>query len=326
MKVLFIGGSGVISSACTDLAINRGIELYHLNRGQSYQFRPALEKVKQLIADIRNKEEVKETLKKLSFDAVVDWISYTPEQIESNLSILSGKAKQYIFISSASGYQTPPAKLPVTEKTPLNNPFWQYSRNKIACEDYIIHNSIRYNIIYTIIRPSHTYDRTSIPIVGGYTVVNRMLSGKPVVIHGDGTSIWTLTYNRDFAKGLIGLLDNSKAMDETFHITSDELLTWNQIYQFVAEAFNTKINAVHVPSEVIARYDAEIGASILGDKSHSMIFDNSKIKAVVPDFHCDIKFKTGVKEIALWHNTNKNHLKVNEKLDAVFDKIIRDYK
>lgn len=325
MKILFIGGSGIISSACTDLAILRGDEVYHLNRGQSYQLRPPSEKVKQLLADIRNTQEAKETIKKLSFDAVVDWISYTPEQIENNLNIFAGKAKQYVFISSASAYQTPPAELPVTEKTPLENPFWKYSRDKIACEEYLTQNAARHNIIYTIVRPSHTYDKTSIPLEGGYTVVNRMLSGKPVIIHGDGTSLWTLTYNRDFAKGLIGLLDNSRAMDEIFHITSDELLSWNQIYQLIAEAFGAKLNAVYVPSNVIAKYDENIGSSLLGDKAHSILFDNSKIKSVVPDFQCDIKFKTGVKEIALWHSKNKSLLKINEKTDAVFDKIIKDY-
>jgi nucleoside-diphosphate-sugar epimerase len=325
MRILFIGGSGIISSACTQLAINKGIEVYHLNRGQSYQLRPAPEKVKHLISDVRNPEETKKILKKLSFDIVVDWISYTPDQIEYNLNILAGKAKQYIFISSASAYQTPPNELPVTEKTPLDNPFWKYSRDKIACEEYLTQNAVRHNVIYTIVRPSHTYDETTVPIVGGYTAVSRMLSGKPVVIHGDGTSVWTLTYHRDFAKGLIGLLDNSRAMDEIFHITSDELLTWNQIYHLVAEAFGTKVNAVHVPSEHIAKYDNELGSGILGDKAQSMIFDNSKIKSVVPDFQCDIKFKTGVKEIALWHSTNKPLLKIDKKLDEVFDKIVRDY-
>lgn len=325
MRILFIGGSGIISSACTHLAITKGIEVYHLNRGQSYQLRPSPNGVKQLVTDVKNPDETKKMLNKLSFDVVVDWISFTPDQIESNLNILTGKAKQYIFISSASAYQTPPEELPVTEKTPLENPFWKYSRDKIACEDYLTQNAIRHNIIYTIVRPSHTYDKTIVPVVGGYTTVNRMLSGKPVIIHGDGTSIWTLTYHRDFAKGLIGLLDNSKAMDEIFHITSNELLTWNQIYQLVADAFGAKINTVHVPSEVISKYDNELGDGLLGDKSHSMIFDNSKIKSVVPEFQCDIKFKTGVKEIALWHSTNKSLLKVDEKLDAVFDKILTEY-
>jgi nucleoside-diphosphate-sugar epimerase len=325
MKVLFLGGSGIISSACTELAVDKDIELFHFNRGQANSLRPVPESVRQVTVDIRNVEEVQQALKKLTFDAVVDWISYTPEQLKQSLNLLSHKTKQYVFISSASAYQTPPAELPVTEKTPLDNPFWQYSRDKIACEKFLVENAKKHNMIYTIVRPSHTYDKTSIPVEGGYTVVNRMLSGKPVLIHGDGTSIWTLTYHRDFAKGLVGLLDNSKAMDETFHITSDELLTWDQIYGIIADAFGTKLKAIHVPSEVLAKYEGINGPGILGDKSQSMIFDNSKIKSVVPEFQCNIKFRSGAKEIASWHQANKSRLSVNHKLDSVFDQIINDY-
>lgn len=322
MKVLFIGGSGIISSACTDLAVRRGIELYHLNRGSSSDIRPVPEKVIQLTADVRNFDQASEVLKEHSFDVVVDWISFTPDHLSNNLKLLAGKVKQYVFISSASAYQTPPAKLPVVENTPLDNPFWEYSRNKIKCEDFLKDESNRPGINYTIVRPSHTYDKTLLPFDEGYVVIDRMLKGKPVVVLGDGTSIWTLTNNKDFAVGLVGLLNNPKAMNEIFHITSDEWLTWNQIYHLIGNAFGVEPKLVHVPSEVINKFMPEFGAGLLGDKMHSMIFDNSKIKSVVPDFKCLIPFSEGVKELAAWYKTDAANKSIDPKLDGVFDRIV----
>lgn len=322
MKALFIGGTGIISSASTILAIERGIELYHLNRGISDSKRPVPNEVINLNSDIRNFEQTSKVLDGLSFDVVVDWISFVPEHLENNLKLFKGKTNQYLFISSASAYQTPPEKLPVTEDTPLENPFWQYSRNKIACEEYLKKNASGFGMNYTIVRPSHTYDKTLLPFDGGYTVVKRMLDNKPVVVLGDGTSIWTITNHRDFAVGLVGLLGNPKAMNNYFHITNDEWLTWNQIYNIVGEAFGVKPNLIHVPSEVIAKFDPEIGDGLLGDKQHSMIFDNSKIKAAVPDFNCMISFKEGVEEIADWYMNNPSFQVTDKNLDENFDRII----
>jgi nucleoside-diphosphate-sugar epimerase len=311
MKVLFIGGTGVISSACTTLAMNQGIELYLLNRGQTN--RPIPEGVRILQGDIRDKNSALRALGNIVFDVVVDWIAFTTEHIEMDLELFRGKTSQYVFISSASAYQTPPVKLPVTESTPLYNPFWAYSQAKIACEDRLIKAYREEQFPITIVRPSHTYDQTSIPIEGQYTAVNRMRQGKKVIVHGDGTSLWVLTHHRDFAKGFVGLLGNSKAIGEIFHITSDELLTWNQIFEIIAHAAGTEARIVHVPSEIIAKYNPNWGAGLLGDKTHSMIFDNSKIKSIVPDYAATIPFSLGVEEI------------VDNELDQQMDKIIADY-
>jgi nucleoside-diphosphate-sugar epimerase len=324
MKALFIGGTGIISSACTDLAIEKGIELYHLNRGGSSNIRPVPDGVIQLTSDVRDFEKTSKVLDGLTFDVVVDWISFVPEHLENNLKLFAGKTSQFLFISSASAYQTPPQKLPVTENTPLDNPFWEYSRNKIACEEFLKENAQKYGIKYTIVRPSHTYDKTLLPFDGGYTVVKRMLDGKPVVVLGDGTSIWTLTHHKDFAVGLIGLLNNPLAMDNIFHITSDEWLTWNQIYLLVGKAFGVVPRLVHIPSEIIARYHKEIGDGLLGDKSHSMIFDNAKIKAAVPEFNCKIPFSEGVNDLANWYKSDLASKNVDFELDSLFDQMIDD--
>lgn len=325
MKVLFIGGSGIISSACTNLAIEKEITLYHLNRGNSSSIRPVPKKVIQLTSDVRNFDQTSKVLNGLHFDAVVDWISFVPEHLEHNLKLFKGKTKQYVFISSASAYQTPPEKLPVTEATPLENPFWEYSRNKIACEAFLKNKAADYGMSYTIVRPSHTYDKTLLPFDEGYTVIDRMLKGKPVVVLGDGTSIWTLTHHRDFAVGLVGLLNHPNAVNNVFHITSDEWLTWDRIFTIVGRAFGVEPKLVHIPSEIIALYLPELGAGLLGDKMHSMIFDNSKIKSVVPEFNCQISFETGVNEVAEWYKSGMANTTVDKKLDKIFDKMIADF-
>jgi nucleoside-diphosphate-sugar epimerase len=322
MKVLFIGGTGVISSACSKRAIEKGFALYHLNRGKSCDKRPNPVGVQTIFTDVRDFDSASKALQNYSFDVVVDWISYLPEQLENSMQLFQGKARQFVYISSASAYQTPPQKLPVTENTPLDNPFWQYSREKIACENILTQKAADYGFDYTIVRPSHTYDHTTIPASGGYTAVHRMRTGKPVIVMGDGTSIWTLTHNSDFAKGFVGLLGNELAFNESFHITSDEWLTWNQIFEIVADAFGTKPTFVHVPSEWIVRYDPVFGAGLLGDKSHSMIFDNSKIKKVVPDFICTTSFREGFQETAKWFMADPQRQAVNEELNKVFDRII----
>ena len=323
MKVLFIGGTGIISSACSELAISRGIDLYHLNRGKSTSIRK-VEGIKTIIADIRNFDEAKQAIEGHHFDAVVDWIAFEPIHIINDIRLFSGRTNQFVFISSASAYQTPPEKLPVTEDTPLDNPFWEYSRNKIACESILKEEYMKSGFPSTIVRPSHTYDKTLIPVDGGYTVLQRMVQGKPVVVHGDGTSIWTLTHHRDFAVGLVGLLGKPEAIHEAFHITSDEWLSWNSIYAMLAKELGVVPHLIHIPSEIIAKYDPEIGAGLLGDKAHSMIFDNSKIRKLVPDFNPVIPFNQGVKEIVKWHLKNTMSQKPDERINNLMDKIIRD--
>ncbi|MBD3290894.1 NAD-dependent epimerase/dehydratase family protein [candidate division KSB1 bacterium] len=321
MKVLFIGGTGVISSACSKLAIEKGIDLYHLNRGQTARHVP--DGVKQLRGDIRDFQSVQSLLKDKMFDVVVDWIVYSPEQLETDLKLFSGRTGQYIFISTASAYQTPPAYLPVTESTPLNNAFWAYSQQKIACEDRLMRAFREDNFPMTIVRPSHTYDRTKLPVSGGWTTVNRMRRNKKIIVHGDGTSLWTLTHHADFAVGFVGLLGHPAAIGEAIHITSDEALTWNQIYTMVANAAGVdKPDMLHVPSEIINHFDKEWGAGLLGDKQHSMIFDNTKIKRFVPEFVAKIPFHQGVHEIVDWYDADPARQVIDDKLDQTMDRIV----
>jgi nucleoside-diphosphate-sugar epimerase len=323
MKVLFIGGTGIISSACSQLAVDRGVDLYLLNRGKS--IRPVPEGARVLHGDIRDPQTVAEALGSSTFDAVVNWITFTPDQLEIDLDLFRGRTGQYIFISSASVYQTPPSQLPVTEATLPDNPFWQYSRNKIACEERLANAYREDKFPVTIVRPSHTYDRTLLPMEGGYTVIDRMLQGKPVIVHGDGSSLWTLTHHTDFAKGFLGLVGNARAIGETYQITSDEWLTWDQIFRITGRAFGTEPQIVHVPSDLIAAFDSEWGASLLGDKTHSSIFDNSKIKRLAPDFTCTVPYSRGAEEIAAWYNADPARRKIDEHHNSICDAILAAY-
>lgn len=323
MKVLFIGGTGTISSASSKLAVERGIELYLLTRGQS--LRSPVEGAHLLRADIREPQTVRQALGALNFDAVVDWVAYTPAQVETDLDLFRGRTAQYVFISSASVYQKPPAALPVTESTPLHNPIWPYSQNKIACEERLMRAYREEGFPVTIVRPSHTYDRTYVPLEGGWTAIDRMLRGKPVIVHGDGSSLWTLTHHADFARGFVGLLGNPRAVGDAFHITSDEWLTWNQIFEILARAAGTRANIVHVPSDLIAAYDLGWGHSLLGDKAHNGVFDNSKIKRMVPGFTASIPFARGAEEIIAWHTADPARRAVNERFDALCDRILAAY-
>ena len=320
MKVLFIGGTGIISSACSQLAVNKNITLYHFNRGQTDRMVPP--EIHVFHGDIRNPADLKELLKDHTFDVVVNWVAYVPDHIQSDISLFRGRTGQYIFISSASVYQTPPHTLPVTESTPLDNPFWQYSRDKIACEKMLFEAFDRDNFPVTIVRPSHTYDERTLPFTAGYTVVDRMRKGKPVIVHGDGTSIWTLTHHKDFAKGFVGLLGNSGAIGEAFHITSDEILTWNQIFYIIAEAADViSPELLYVPSKTIAQFDKNWGAGLLGDKSHSMIFANDKIKQVVPDFRAEIPFSQGAREIMTWYDADTSRQNTDHRFNTLYDRI-----
>ncbi len=324
MRVLFIGGTGIISSACTRLAAERGVELYVMNRGQSWRSIP--DEVTRLVGDIRDPKSAREAIGTLDFDAVVDWVAFTPEHVETDLELFRDIARHYIFISSASAYQTPPTSLPVTESTILDNPIWQYSRDKIACEERLVRAYHEQGFPCTIVRPSHTYDCTLLPPHGGWTVVDRMRRGEPVVVHGDGASVWTLTHHRDFARGLVGLLGRDDAVGESFHITSDEWLTWDRIHHILARAAGTTAEIVHVPSQVIHDYDREWGESLLGDKTHSMIFDNSKIKRFVPDFAATIPFSQGAEEIIAWYDANPSRKTIDEEFDRTMSRLISDWR
>jgi len=322
MKVLFIGGTGIISSACSKVALEQGIELYHFNRGKSHRKVAGALTIK---GDIRNIRETRKILTDYTFDVVVNWINFVQEHVAADVDLFKGKVGQYVFISSASAYQKPVRELPITEETPLENPYWQYSRDKIACEEYLLQEYRNSGFPVTIVRPSHTYDNTLLPTDWGYTVLDRMKKGKKIIVHGDGTSLWVLTHHKDFAEGFVGLLSRKEAIGQAFHITSDELLSWNRIYELLAEALGVEANFVHVPSDVIARYDERMGASLLGDKAYSVIFDNSKVKKLVPGFNAKIRFEQGVKEIVKWYNDNPDRQIVDEKTDALIAKIIKDY-
>ena len=322
LKALFIGGTGIISSACTRLAAARGIELYLLNLGKTSQ-RPIPDGVHVLRGDIRERASVLNALGNMHFDVVVDWVAFTPEHIENDIALFRGRTGQFIFISSASAYQKPVANLPITESTPLHNPYWEYSRNKIACEERLMQAYRAEGFPATIVRPSHTYDCTLLPPDGGYTVIDRMRKGKKVWVHGDGTSLWVLTHHADFAKGFLGLMGNLHTIGDAIHITSDEVLTWNQIYTILAHAAGVaEPQLVHVPSEVLNSYDANLGAGLLGDKAHSVIFDNTKLKRLVPDFACSIPFTRGAEEILAWYDADPARCTIDEEFNTLSDKVI----
>jgi nucleoside-diphosphate-sugar epimerase len=323
VKVLFIGGTGIISSACSELALARGIELVLLCRRRS--IRPVPKGARVIAADIRDPAGARLALGQETFDAVVNWIAFTPEHIETDLELFRGRTGQYVFISSASIYQTPPARLPITESTPLDNPCWQYSRNKIACEERLVRAYREEKFPMSIVRPSHTYDRTLLPPHGGWVVIDRMRRGKPVVVHGDGTSLWVLTHHRDFAYAFVGLLGHPATLGEAFHVTSDELLTWDQIHHILARAAGTRANILHVPSDLIAQYDRDWGDSLLGDKTHSVIFDNSKVKRVVPDYVARIPFVRGAEEIIAWYDADPARQQIDTAVDQTMDRMVADW-
>ncbi len=325
LKVLFIGGSGIISSASSRLAVERGIDLYVLNRGAT-QLRPLPPEAAVLQADVHDPVSVRAALGDLEFDAVVDWVAFTPEHVRSDIELFRGRTGQYVFISSASAYQTPPSRVPVTESTPLRNPYWQYSRDKIACESLLTEAYREENFPATIVRPSHTYDRTSIPFDGKWTALARMRAGKEVVVHGDGTSLWTLTHHADFARGFVPLLAHPRTVGDVYHITSDDVLTWDQIAHTLAAALGVTPRIVHVPSDAIAAADPEWGSGLIGDKAHSMVFDNSKLRTVVPDFCATIPFEQGAREIVGWHDEDLARQQIDERLDALMDKLVATYR
>jgi nucleoside-diphosphate-sugar epimerase len=330
MKLLFIGGTGLISSACSELAVARGNELFVLNRSVSKKhFLP--DGAILLKSDIRADEhQLSKLLAGQRFDAVVDFIAYTVQDIERDLALFRGKTGQFVFISSASAYQKPPKNYLITEQTPLENPFWQYSRDKIACEERLMKAHRDFGFPVTIIRPSLTYGPSQIPFCVGswqhpWTVLERMKKGKKIIVPGDGSSLWVMTWNADFAKGLVGLLANRRAMGETFQITSDEVLTWDQIYREAFTALGLVPKIVHIPTELIAVYWPEALGSLMGDKVNSVVFDNSKIKRFVPDFKCEMNWAEGLRKSIAWYEAHQQFQTVDTELDYLFDKILLAY-
>jgi nucleoside-diphosphate-sugar epimerase len=321
MSVLFLGGSGIISSACTERCLEVGMEVFVLNRGTS-KTRPIPDACQQLVGDLSEPDTVRAAIGDLEFDVVADFRAFTPSQVQTRLELFRDRMGQYVFISSASAYQTPPGRLPIVESTPLRNPFWQYSRDKISCEDLLVAAYRDEGLPMTIVRPSHTYDRTLLPFDGGWTVVDRMRRGAEVVVHGDGTSLWTLTHHVDFAKAFVGLLGHPAAIGDSFHITSDEWLSWNQIFQIVADAAGVEAKLLHVPSDAIAAADPEWGAGLLGDKAHSMVFDNSKVRRLVPNFTAVIPFADGAREILDWYDADPSRQRVDTAMDATMDQLV----
>lgn len=324
MKVLFIGGTGNISTSVSRLAISRGIDLYLLNRGTRQITIPGAKSIIGDISDVKTQQE----LAKHTWDCVVNWIAFTPDEAERDIALFMGKTKQYIFISSASAYQKPLSHPIVTESTPLSNPYWEYSRNKIKIEDLLTLAYRNSGFPMTIVRPSYTYD-TVIPIAMGgfteYTTANRILNGKKIVVHGDGKSLWTVTHAEDFAKGFCGLIGHNQAIGHAFHITSDEILTWDQIYSTLAEALGCEAKIVHIASDLICRMDSSYIGPLLGDKAESAIFDNSKIKSFVPDFVATIPFKEGIRRTLAWFDAHPDKKIINKKEDELFDKMIDSY-
>ena len=324
LRVLFIGGTGIISSACAALAVERGLDLTVLTRGTGRRPLPA--GARPLVADVHDPAAVRAAIGDRDFDAVVDWVAFTPQHVRRDVELFTGRTGQYVFISSASAYQTPPARLPITESTPLRNPWWQYSRDKIACEDVLQEAYRDHGFPVTVVRPSHTYDRTSVPMDGGWTAVARMRAGKEVVVHGDGSSLWTLTHHTDFARGFVPLLGHPRTLGEAFTLTSQDVLTWDQITRALAAAAGVEARIVHVPSDQIAALDARWGASLLGDKTWSSVFDTAKLRALVPDFVATVPFEVGAREIVDWHDADPARQIVDAEHDRLQDLLVERFR
>jgi nucleoside-diphosphate-sugar epimerase len=328
MKILFIGGTGVISTACVSEALDAGHDVWILNRGLS-RLPNYVGAERTLIADASDEFQVREAVGSRRFDVVIQWTAYVPRQIELDLRLYAD-AGQYVFISSASAYEKPPSNWLVTEMTPLANPYWQYSRDKIACEEVLrdAHRSTGFPV--TIIRPSHTYGFSKIPVVIGssampFTIIDRMRRGARILVPGDGTSIWTLTHNTDFAKGLIPLLGRSEAIGEDFHITSDEALTWNQIYSLIARAAGVELDVLYVPSDAVIAADPTQLGNLWGDKANSAVFDNSKLRSVVPGFKAVVPFEQGIQEAVDWFDADPGRQEIDEGANALWDRLASIY-
>ncbi|MDC6389391.1 SDR family oxidoreductase [Maribacter sp. PR1] len=325
MKVLFIGGTGNISTPSSRLAVAKGMELYLLNRGKA---KVEIEGAQSITGDINKPEELTE-LKQHTWDVVVNWIAFTPEDIERDLELFQGKTKQYIFISSASCYQTPLTYPVITESTPLCNNLWDYSDNKIRCEERLMKAYREEGFPITIVRPSHTYDTVTPLAIGGfdkYNVIDRILKGKEIIVHGDGTSLWTVTHADDFAKGFVGLLGLTTAIGHAFHITSDEVLSWNMIYKITAAALGKEANIIHIASDFICKIEPSFTGSLLADKAESVLFDNSKIKTFVPGFKATIPYSEGIKRTLAWFYEKPERQNIDAEKERKIENVLRAYK
>jgi nucleoside-diphosphate-sugar epimerase len=325
VRILFVGGTGLISSACSVAALEAGHELWLLNRGRSAL--PAAPGARLLHADVRDEAATRDAVAGKDWDAVVQWVAFTPSQVAQDLRVLAGHTGQYVFISSASIYQKPPASWLITEATPTVNPFWRYSQEKIACEAAL---SGQEGVPWTVVRPSHTYGPSQVPVAVNswakpFTVIERMRRGAPVIVPGDGTSLWTLTHNSDFARAFTGLLGRKEALGEAFHITSDEVLTWDQIYREVAAAAQAEASLVHVPTDAFAGADPEAWAGLWGDKSHSVVFDNSKVRSLVPGWKAVVPFAEGVRESVAWFDADPARQEVDEDANRRWDSLAEIY-
>jgi nucleoside-diphosphate-sugar epimerase len=320
-SVLFIGGTGTISSWCVKQALTSGWEVTVANRGQT-SYRPLPADVRKITVDVADDAAFSAAMAGLEFDAVGDFLSYTPDRVQRNVDVFSGRIGQYVFISSASAYQKPVARLPITESTPLVNPFWQYSRDKIACEDLLVSLVRERGFPATIVRPSHTYD-IGFPNEGGWTDIARMRAGKPIVVLGDGTSLWTLPHASDFAYCYVPLLGDRRAIGDVFHITGDEVLTWDAIYTELAHAAGVaEPTLVHVASERIAAELPAWGPGFLGDKSHSVVFDNSKVRSIATGFAQRVPFVVGSRQIIAHYDAHPELQIVDPLVDAAYDRLI----
>ncbi len=326
MKILFIGGTGTISMAVSKLLLSQGHTLYLINRGSRNS--GLCGSIVELKADINDENTVRELIKDLAFDAVADFIAFTPEQLQRDHRLFSGRTRQFIYISSASAYQKPASDHRISEGTPLANPYWEYSRNKIAGEEFLMKLYREEGFPVTIVRPSHTYSERSVPVGvhganGSYAVIRRMLEGKAVIIHGDGTSLWTLTHSTDFAKGFAGLVGNIHAIGEAVQITSDESLTWNQIYQIIADALGVKLNALHVSSEFLdACSSYDFRGSLLGDKANTVVFDNRKLKRLVPGFTATVRADQGIRDTLSYVLSHPECQKEDPAFDSWCDQVV----
>jgi nucleoside-diphosphate-sugar epimerase len=328
MRILFIGGTGLISTACSSATVSAGHELWLLNRGRSL-LPTAVAKDRVLTADATDEAQVRAALEGREFDVVVQWVGYLPGHVEQDVRIFAA-AGQYVFISSASVYEKPPSHWLITEATPTVNPFWQYSLDKIACEEVLKRALRESGFPATIVRPSLTYGPSQIPVVIGswqkpYTIVDRMRRGATIIVPGDGTSIWTLTHNSDFAKGLVGLFGHPGAIGEDFHITSEENLTWNQIYALVGRAAGVEPNILHVPSDGIVASDAEEEGNLWGDKAYSTVFDNAKLRSLVPDFKATVPFSAGIQETVAWFDADAGRQEIDAAANERWDRLARVY-
>ncbi len=323
MRLLFIGGTGLISTACTELAVKQGHQVSLLNRGRRKAAPPGAETI---VADARDKESVRSALGNRKFDSVVNWIAFEVPHVEQDIELFRGRTGQYVFISSATVYEKPPPRPVMTEDTPRGNPYWEYAQRKIECEDRLWEEFKRSTFPAVIVRPSQTYGEGKLPLaVGGaqpYTVLERMKTGKPVIVPGNGTTLWTITHNTDFAKGFNGLLGRKETLGEAFHITSDEAPSWNEIYAEIGRAAGVAPKLAHIPLDFLLERLPELSGTLLGDKAYSLVFDNSKLRKFVPDFEATVSPREGIRRVLEWYASDPARMTIDEKTHNQWDRII----